>query len=137
MSPRHPRLSETELEVLKGLWELGTATVRELNEHFERQGRRWAYTTMLTLLTRLEAKGCAESESAGVAHVYRPTVSRDDLVSRQLTDLADDLCDGAASPLVKALVAGHRFSAEELAHFRRLLDEAGERPPPKGRRKKQ
>lgn len=135
MSPRQPKLSETELEVLKALWDLGAATVRELNFLLQRQGRRWAYTTVLTLLTRLQAKGCVASQTGSVAHVYRPTVSRDELVARQLTDLADDLCDGAASPLVKALVEGHRFSAEELAHFRRMLDAAEQRPPPKRRRK--
>jgi predicted transcriptional regulator len=77
---------------------------------------------VLTLLQRLEAKGYVRSDKSGVAHVFRPAVSRDRLLQQRLTDLADQLCSGTATPLVQALVEGHRFTAEEIEHFRRLLD---------------
>src|SRR4051812_21023545 len=131
----HPGLSEAEMEVLKALWGHGPATVRQLNGVLGGRGRRWAYTTVLTLLQRLQAKGYAASEAAGVAHVFRATVSRDQLVERRLKDTADELCDGSAAPLLLALVQGNRFSPRELARFRRLLDEVepgGPAPPPQG-----
>ncbi len=62
-------------------------------------------------------------------------VTRDEILERRLKDAADELCDGRAAPLVLALVQGGRFSAEELARWRKLLDEAltGRLPePPKG-----
>lgn len=121
-------LSDSELVVLKALWDLGAATVREVNAELAERGRRWAYTTVQTLLSRLQQKGCVESTKEDVAHTYRPTVSRDQLLQQRLSELEADLCGGTTTPLVHALVSGKRFTAEEIADFRRLLDEleAGE-----------
>jgi predicted transcriptional regulator len=123
LTARHSPISETELEVLKVLWEHGPGTVREVNRVLRQRGRRWAYTTVLTLLQRLEAKGHVQSDKKGVAHVFSAAVSREGLLRRRLKDLADDLCDGTATVLVQALVQGHRFSPEEIEHLRRMLDD--------------
>jgi len=129
-----PAISETEQAVLKVLWDLGSGTVREVQEVLHGQGRHWAYTTVQTLLNRLQAKGFAASEKGGPAHVYRAAVSRDELLRRRLGDLADELCEGTASPLVLALVEGGHFTPDEIEHFRRLLDELDSaRPRKKGR----
>ena len=117
-------LSEAEVEVLKVLWDLGPSPVRAVNGELAARGRRWAYTTVSTLLLRLATKGCVASDSSAVPHVYRATVSRDDLLGRRLREAADELCDGDAVPLVLALVQKHRFTPDELARFQRLLDEA-------------
>jgi predicted transcriptional regulator len=77
---------------------------------------------VLTLLQRLEAKGYAASDKSGIAHVFRPAMSRDTLLRQRLKDLANDFCEGIATPLMLALVEGERFTAEELNQFRRLLD---------------
>src|SRR5689334_14312983 len=108
-------LSEAETEVLKVLWDLGPSPVRAINSELAARGRSWAHTTVATLLLRLATKGCVTSESAGVAHVYRATVSREELVGRRLREAADELCNGDAVPLVLALVQRHRFTPDELA----------------------
>jgi predicted transcriptional regulator len=127
-------ISETELAVLKVLWDLGSGTVREVQEVLRKQGRKWAYTTVQTLLNRLQGKGCAESEKGGPAHVYRAAVSRDQLLQQRLTNLADEFCEGTASPLVLALVEGGRFTPEEIEQFRKMLDQLEiDRPRKKGR----
>ena len=128
MPAKRTELSETELEVLKALWDQGSATVRELSDHLEQTGRTWAYTTVLTFVGRLEAKGYVKSDKSGVAHVFRPVVSRDGLLRQRLTHLAQDLCNGTATPLVQALVAGRRFTPDEISHFRRLLDDLEQAP---------
>jgi predicted transcriptional regulator len=107
---------------LKWLWAHGPATVREINDLSRRQGRRWAYTTVLTMLQRLEAKGYVVSDKSGVAHIFRPAVTRDRLLRQRLKDLANQLCEGTATPLVRALVEGQRFTAQEISQFRELLD---------------
>jgi predicted transcriptional regulator len=122
LEERSSPVSEAELEVLKVLWEQGPSTVRAVNEVLRRQGRRWAYTTVQTLLQRLEAKGCVRCGRGGPAHVFEASASREQLLGRRLRDLADQLCDGAASPLLHALVEGSRLSAAEVAELRRLLD---------------
>jgi predicted transcriptional regulator len=140
MARQREELSETEQEVLKTLWELGSGTVREVHEALETQGRRRAYTTVLTFLYRLEAKGYASSDKTGLAHVFRPTVSRETLLAQRLTRLVEEVCEGTATPLVHALVRGQKFSKDDIARFRELLDdlerEAGEKPERHTRKRK-
>ena len=123
MARRREELSETEQEVLKTLWELGEGTVREVCEALNRNGPQRAYTTVLTFLVRLETKGYAASNKTELAHVFRPIVSRDGLLTQRLTRLVDDVCEGTAAPVVQALVRGKQLSTDDIAHLRRLLDE--------------
>jgi predicted transcriptional regulator len=118
-----PPVSDAELEVLKILWEHGPGTVRQIESHLRRRRRRWAYTTVQTLLSRLREKGCVARDKGGAAHVFRAAVSRQKLLESGLCDLAERVCDGTASPLVNALVQGVRLSADDIAHVRKLLDE--------------
>ncbi len=124
-----PGLSESEREVLRVLWDRGPGTVREINVELALRGRRWAYTTVATLLQRLSAKQYVASDPSTVPHVFRSSVTREEILERRLQDAADELCDGRAAPLVLALVQGGRFSPEELARMRRLLDEAAAGSP--------
>lgn len=121
MSTQSP-ISETEQAVLKVLWDLESATVREVLAALNAQGHDWAYTTAQTLLTRLVNKGYVIADRSGPAHVYRAAVSRGELLQQRLTDLADTFCEGTASPLVLALVEGGQLTPEEIAQFRELLD---------------
>jgi len=120
--PRSP-VSDAELEVLKVLWDAGPATVRDVVGALRRQRRKLAYNTVLTLLSRLREKGYVAADRRETAHVFRPIVSRDDLLGFSLASLADRICDGTASPLVHALVRTQRLSAEDIARFRKLLDD--------------
>src|SRR5687768_9905800 len=115
-SPKPP-ISQAEREVLVTLWEEGPGTVREIGQRLRRSKRRWAYTTVMTLLGRLEAKGYVASDKSGFAHVFRAAVSREDVVQQRLEALAEEFCDGEPAPLLLALVQGHRFNADELAEF--------------------
>ena len=118
-----PSISDSELEVLKVLWERGPAKVREVLDILRDRGFRWAYPTVLTLLRRLEAKGYVKKDKGGLAHVFRPAHSRENLVVQRLREIKDQICEGEAAPLVLALVENYRFSPEEIERFRHLLDE--------------
>jgi predicted transcriptional regulator len=127
-----PGLSDAEREVLRVLWDEGPGTVRSIREALAAQGRTWAYTTVATLLQRLQAKEYAVSDAAVIPHVYRAAVSREELLDRRLQDAAEEFCDGQVAPLLLALVQKHQFSAEELTRIRQLLDAARRRPRPEG-----
>src|SRR5439155_13330721 len=90
-----------------------------------RRGVRRIYTHLQTLLNRLQSKGHVASEprSGALAHVYRAVSTRDDLLRERLQDLADQLCEGATTPLMLTLVEGRTFSDEEIARLRALLDQ--------------
>jgi predicted transcriptional regulator len=110
------------MEVLQVLWDVGSGTVRELIRSLEERGYHGAYTTVSTLLQRLKTKGYVTSEKVGVAYVFRPVISREKLLHHRLWELAEQFTGGMATPLVHALVEGHRFTGEEIKGFRRLLD---------------
>ncbi len=123
MAPRGTDASETELAVLKALWDIGSGTVRDVEEVLLRHGHRWAYTTIQTLLLRLQAKGFVSVRKVSMPHTYEPSVSREKLLGQRLKELALNLCDGTATSLVRALVTDENFSRDEIARFRSLLDE--------------
>jgi predicted transcriptional regulator len=119
-----PSVSDAELEVLKVLWDCGEGTVRDIEAQLRRRKRRWAYNTVLTLLSRLRSKGHVESDSTDTAaHVFRPVITREQLLTAGLCALADRVCDGTTSPLVRAFVQGRRLSSQDIAELRELLDE--------------
>ena len=122
MAGRTP-VSDAELEVLKVLWTDGPSTVRDVAATLRKQRRKLAYNTVLTLLSRLRDKGYVAADRRDTAHLFKPLVTREELLGSTLAALADRVCDGITSPLVLALVKGQRFSADEIAHFRKLLDD--------------
>ena len=123
-----PGLSDAERDVLRVLWDQGPGTVRQTRDELAVRGRPWAYTTVATLLQRLQAKHYVTADSSVMPHLYRAIVSREQLLDRRLRDAAEELCDGQAAPLILALVQANRFSAAELERMRRLLDEAASKP---------
>ena len=118
-------ITEAEMEVLKALWRAGEGTVREIAERFPKKRQR-AYTTLQTLLKRLEDKGAVTRLKENVPHVYTPLVTRQSLMKTRLASIAEELCDGAAGPLVMALVENKTFSKKELDSFRTLIDQLDE-----------
>lgn len=119
---RNRPISGAELEVLKVLWKDGPSTVHDVQARLSRRKAKRAYTTVLTLLSRLREKGFVASEKNGVALEFRAIVSREQLLRRRLSELADQICDGTTGPLVQALVDGRQFSPEEIAAFRELIE---------------
>ena len=115
-------LGAAELEVLKALWDLEAAPVREVMNQLHQSGRRLAYTTVLTVLTRLEQKGFVRADKSGVAYVYKPKVSRAKITRSRLRSLIEQLYDGSAGPLVLQLMQQERFSEEEIAQLQKLID---------------
>lgn len=124
-APNIPPASAAELEVLKALWSGGPGTVREVESRLRRRRPKWAYNTLLTLLSRLRDKGyvSAEKADAGGALRFRAVASQKQLLQNGLKELAERICDGTASPLLHALVETARLSKDDLAKLRRLLDE--------------
>lgn len=121
MPRKSPGITPSELQVLKALWKLGPVTVRELATHFvKRTG--WAYTTVQTLLLRLHGKGFVKVDKRTTPHVFEAKVSRRQLLSRRLRDLADTLCEGTATPLLMTLVEDQPLEPEAIQELRDVLD---------------
>ena len=122
MVRRQYDLGAAELEVLKVLWEHGPATVREVLMRLHEAGRRVAYTTVQTLLTRLEQKRCAACDKSGLAFVYRARLTRERVTRSRLKAMVNQLYDGAAGPLVLQLIRTEHFTAQEIDELQKLSE---------------
>lgn len=91
-----------ELTCLRALWKLGEGTVHDVRKAVSKE-RILAYTTVMTLLDRLEKRGCVARRKPGRSYQYRPKVSRDALREHALKQLLADFWDGSADALVKFL----------------------------------
>jgi BlaI family penicillinase repressor len=122
MAARQYELGDAELEALKVLWDHGALTVREVLRHLHEAGRRVAYTTVQTLLNRLEQKGYVKSDKSEFAYVYRARLTRERLTRFRLKTLVKQLYDGAAGPLVLQLIRDEQFTADEVEELQQLID---------------
>lgn len=113
-------LAERESEVMDVLWENGPSPVSEVREKLK---DRLAYTTVLTILRKLEAKGYVGHEADGRAHHYFARVARDAARRSALHDLSRKLFKGFASLLLTHLVEDEMLSAAELRRIRDLLEQ--------------
>jgi len=72
-----PPLSELEAEIMEDVWERDESTVRDVLESLNRGRKQRAYTTVMTIMTRLDRKGLLTRKRRGKTDVYRPALSRD------------------------------------------------------------
>jgi predicted transcriptional regulator len=115
-------VTDAELDVLRVIWDQGSATIRAITDRLYPRGETSEYATVQKLLERLEDKGHVAHRADGRTNVYRARIGRDDLVARRLRDTAEQLCDGSLTPLLTHLVSAGRLSAEELRELRQLVD---------------
>jgi len=91
-----------ELTCLQALWRLGEGTVHDVRKAISKE-RILAYTTVMTLLGRLEKRGFVTRCKPGRWYIYRPKVSRDALREHALKQLLDGFFDGSADALLNFL----------------------------------
>jgi predicted transcriptional regulator len=111
--------TERELDVLKVLWELGEARVRDIHEAMCRQ-EECAFTTVQTLLRIMADKGLVQQRRIQRALVYRPIYTREQLSSRFLTRVFD----GALDKLVLNILQAEKVPPEEMRELERLIARA-------------
>ena len=116
-------LGERELDVMTALWASGSGTVTEVRDALDTP---LAYTTVLTILRNLEAKGYVRHEEEGRAHRYFPRVKQKAAQRNALRRLVDTLFTGSPEALLAHLVDEHDLTADDL---RRLARKLGNRTP--------
>jgi len=125
-----PRLSKLEMQVMELFWEHGSQAVREIQERFPEKTRP-AYTTVQTVVNRLEAKGAlARARKLGNAHIFEPTVSRN-AAQRPLVDEFLKLFGGRMQPLMSHLVESGKLTLEDVAEAEKKLHELAKKKGPR------
>lgn len=108
-------LGKREHDLMDVLWERGPSTVAEVRETL---GADLAYTTVLTILRNLEAKGAVSRWGEGRAHRYFAVVARDEAREGALQRMVDRFFDGSHERLMTHLVEAKQVSPEHLAALR-------------------
>ena len=91
-----------ELLCLRALWRLGEGTVHDVRKAISKE-RVLAYTTVMTLLDRLEKRGCVARRKPRRCYMYRPKVSRDAMREHAVKQLLDGFFDGSDDALLRYL----------------------------------
>src|SRR5260370_21415144 len=131
MAKRPLSIPDSELDVLKVLWDRGQATVREVLETLRAAGREWSYATVATLLDRLETKGVVTSNRSELAFVYRAAITPQEVQQKRLKSLVDKLYQGEPGLLVLHLLKSHPLDAKQAGEVRAILDEMTDEAAPR------
>jgi predicted transcriptional regulator len=122
---REIRLGRLELQIMNVVWEHGKATVHDVKDAISK-GRKPAYSTILTMMRKLEAKGYLKHEVRERTYVYRAAVCREAVEHGLVGDLVERLFGGSASLLVSSLVEQDRVSEKELQAIQKLIEKRRE-----------
>jgi len=119
-----PRLSRLELRIMEALWKLGASSVREIQESLPEKDRP-AYTTVQTMVTRLEAKkALRRSKKISNAHIYEAVVTRG-AAQRKLVDELLSFFGGRAAPLMSHLIESGQLTLQDVEEARKSLKKGG------------
>lgn len=119
MGKKH-HLADLQLAIMHALWERGEATVSEVRDSLTPE-RSLAYTTVGTMLAKMEEKGQVAHRSDGRVNVYRPLIRQDQVGRSMVTDLVDRLFNGDVTQMVCHLLDGSEVTPESLAELKRLI----------------
>jgi BlaI family transcriptional regulator, penicillinase repressor len=121
-------ITESELAVLRVLWDRGTATIRYLTDVLYPRGEAAQYATVQKLLDRMEAKGFVERDRTLFVHLFKAVLDRDEMIGRRLRTLAEMLCEGSLTPLLTHLARAKDLTEEDRLALRTIMDEADAEP---------
>lgn len=125
MTPKALKLTRFELQLMEAFWSLGAASVREVLEYLPEK-KRPAYTTVQTMVYRLEEKGALRRvKKIGNAHVFEAVVTRQAAHRRLVEDLLE-LFGGSARPVMAHLVESGKLTLEDVRELEDALAKGGE-----------
>ena len=116
------QISRGETELMRLLFQLGSATVQQVLEALP-PDRRITYATVQTVLRRLEKKGYITHESKGKAHLFSPVVPKEKVVSSAVNWIVDRLFDGDPVPLVQHLARHGKLTKDDIERLKTITEE--------------
>jgi BlaI family penicillinase repressor len=117
---RKHHLAELQLAIMHVLWERGEVTVADVRDSLE-PARPLAYTTVGTMLAKMEEKGQVTHRSDGRVNVYRAIIQQHQVSRSMVIDLADRLFNGDVKQMVCHLLDGSELTPEDLAELKRRI----------------
>lgn len=117
-------LSDSEWKLMKRLWANPSMTITELTAAL-REETGWSKNTVITMLSRLEAKGAVRYEEGRKARQYFPAVAQKDAAKAETENFLSKVYGGSFGLMVHAMVESRQLSEADLAELSAILDQAG------------
>ena len=117
-------LSDGEWKLMNKLWDASPRTITELTAAL-REETGWSKNTVITMLSRLEAKGAVRYEEGGRAKQYFPTVDREDAARAETESFLSKVYGGSLGLMVSNLVESHALTEADIAELSAILEKAG------------
>jgi predicted transcriptional regulator len=114
--------TDSELEILKVLWDKQPCSVRDVHDAIVRDGRPLAYTTVLKLMQIMTEKQLVTRDSSNRAHVYTAAIPRPQTQKQLVDDLLKRAFSGSAAELILHALSGRKSTQKELAEIRLTLE---------------
>ncbi len=116
------RLGDLQLQIMKALWLRGEATVAEVHSALTGE-RDLAYTTIATMLRKMEARGLVKHRVEARSFIYEPAVAEDAVSRGMADDLLERLFEGSLADMVSHLLSTREVSREDLSKLEKLIAE--------------
>lgn len=127
---RTSKPSDLEMQILSVLWDKGASTAREVLELMP-DGKKRAYTSILSVMQVMEKKGLLKHTNRGVAHVYSPAVSKKKIIQPFIHKVVNEVFGGRPSAMMQALLTQTPVSDDELTQIHKLLEQVKTTKPAK------
>lgn len=118
-------MGDLQLEIMKLLWRRGASRVADIQR--ELGADRFAYTTVATMLRKMEQRGLVRHREEGRTFYYEPRVSAEEVTRSTTTDLVDRVFGGSLADAVSHLLDMREVGPEELDRLERLIQERRKR----------
>jgi len=116
------RLAGRQLAIMKVIWERGEASVAQVQELLPVKPPL-AYSTISTVLSRMERKGLVKHRREDRVFYYQPAVTQDEAGQTMVGDIVRRICDGSPTQLVNHLLETNQVDSKELKRIKKLIEE--------------
>lgn len=113
-------LAQHQREVMDVVWEMGEATVHQVRDRIN-EHKNLAYTTILSVMQKLESEGWLKHRAEKRTYVYKPTVSREQAGARSIGQLIDSVFGGKPQLMFEHLLDEGNLSQDDVAELRKLI----------------
>lgn len=120
MTGNRYRLGRLQLRIMKILWERGQSRVADVQAALADEGEL-AYTTVATMLRKMEERGLVRHESEGRSFLYRAAAAEGDVTRSLADDLIDRVFEGSLADMVSHLLTTREVSPSELKRLEQLI----------------
>ncbi len=118
--------SDLELQILSLLWDKGPLSARDILESMP-DGKKRAYTTILSTMQVMEKKGIVSHSTQGVTHLFKPEITKKQVLKPFIKRVVSEFFSGNPSAVMETLLDDATVDQQELQKMKQLLDKKSEK----------